>query len=150
MIARRSLFSFLAVAPLAAVVKPPEPKRIEVEIKPGEVGQFIQIFNASDLWTFPAFPRRRHSGVAVSQEHCPYFERCYPCNDGYECVTREEIDAWEREHGPFDMEKSTAGIAYNHDLKPGEKGPIELRIAYTVNRRHRPPRFLPDWPARHI
>jgi hypothetical protein len=85
----------------------------------------------------------------VSQEHCPYFERCYPCNDGYECVTQEEIDAWEREHGPFDSNKSLAGIPYNHDLKPGEKGPIEWRIGYTLNRRSSPPRRL-DGPVLRI
>jgi hypothetical protein len=47
MIARRELFSFLAVAPLAAVVKPPEPK-VDLVLPPGAIGTFVQIFNAGD------------------------------------------------------------------------------------------------------
>jgi hypothetical protein len=47
MIARRQLFSFLAVAPLAAVVKPPEP-RVDIVLQPGDVGQFVQIINAGE------------------------------------------------------------------------------------------------------
>jgi hypothetical protein len=78
----------------------------------------------------------------MSQDYCPIFGRCIPCNDGYECVTQEEIDAWERENGKFyftpvggGWQSDSVTSAYNHDLKPGEKGPIDIRIGYTLMRR---------------
>jgi hypothetical protein len=48
MIARRQLFSFLAVAPLAAVAKPAEPKHVEVVLEPGEVGTFVHVINGGN------------------------------------------------------------------------------------------------------
>ena len=65
-------------------------------------------------------------------EFCPALHHCIGCNEGYECVDLATIQAWEPEHGKFDWSKASAAYV---DVAPGEKGPIEWRIGYTLNRR---------------